>query len=244
MTVFMVRASILLGASMACNAVFSEDLVEKEPIAHTASQNHHWTGIYGGFNVGAVKHTMSVTDNQATTFYATLQEVSNPNFTGGLQLGYRRQLSQSPVSGLYGLEFVADFANTTFKQVYGSPYALYELSAENELKNVCLLQLMGGIAVDKTLLFLAAGLSWTNLTGSMVSEDTLPYFRSFNANKQAFGTALGGGIEYALNKAISARFKLDVITPNAYLAFDDIGDDFQITNSIVQGTFGINYKFG
>ena len=204
----------------------------------------NWSGYYAGINAGAVKHTLNITDNNATSFYATIQEVSDLNFTGGVQAGYRRQLDVGKTSWLYGLEFSANFSNATFNQNYGSPFALYELNASNSLKNIYLLQLMGGIAADKTLLFLAAGLSWSNITGNMTSLDGVPFFNTLSFNKTAFGTAVGGGIEYAVSSAFSARFKLDVITPNQWLAIDDTGDSFQISNNIVQATVGINYRFG
>jgi len=205
---------------------------------------HDWTGFYAGLNAGMVKHTMSITDIQASTFYATLQEVSNPSFTGGIQAGFRKQLSQSKASGVYGLELSANFSRAAFNQVYGSPFALYQLSAQNELKNVYLLQFIGGIAADKALLFLAAGLSWSNITGNMTSLDSVPFFNSFNAGKKVFGTAVGGGVEYAVTHAISARFKLDVITPNTYVSVGNTDFNFQISNSIVQGSIGVNYTFG
>ena len=232
--------SIVVSASMLSSASFAHASLKDDAI--TAPYN--WTGFYAGANVGAVKHTMSVTDIQATTFFATIQEVSNPNVTGGFQVGYRRQLDLTRAAGVYGLEFSANFSNATFNQDYGSPFALYQLSAENQLKNTCLLQFIGGIAADKTLFFLAAGLSWTTVKGNMTSLESVPFFNSFDAGKQAFGTAVGGGIEYSITKAISARLKLDVITPNAYIVFDDTNNNFQISNQIVQGTVGVNYKFG
>ena len=237
----------LTARSIMTSLFVSASLLSPISVAH-ASRNDttffNWTGYYAGINAGAVKHTMNVTDNDATSFYATIQEVSDLNFTGGLQAGYRRQLDLNKTSGVYGLEFIADFSNATFNQDYGSPFALYQLSASNTLKNIYLLQLMGGIAADRTLLFLAAGLSWANIAGTMTSMDDVPFFNEFSTSKTAFGTAVGGGIEYAFSKAISARFKLDVITPNAWLTIDDAGDYFQISNNIVQATVGVNYKFG
>ena len=241
---FKQATSLFVSSSLLAFASVAHASLKDEIISARASVPYNWSGFYAGFNAGVVKHTMNVTDIQATTFNATIQEISNPNFSGGLQAGYRRQLDLTKAFGVYGLEFSTNFSSATFNQEYGSPYALYQLNAENELKNVYLLQLIGGIAADKALLFFAAGLSWTNITGSMTTTDGVPFSTSFNASKQAFGTAVGGGVEYAFTKTMSARLKLDVITPNAYLAFDDLGNDFQISNNIVQSTVGVNYKFG
>jgi len=204
---------------------------------------YNWTGFYAGFNAGVVNHIMNITDDQATSFLATIQQVSNLKFTGGFQAGYRRQLDLTRVSGVYGLELSANFSNAQFEKEYGSPFATYQLNSENKLKTVCLLELLGGIAADRTLLFLAAGVSWANITGSTTNLDSVAFFKSFSVSKKEFGTALGGGIEYAFTQAFSARLKVDVITPNTYTTSDNTDDTFLISNNIVQGTLGINYKF-
>ena len=85
-----------------CSAGLASPAPNKDATIAVASQ-HKWTGFYIGGNLGAVKHTMNVTDNQATSFYATIQEVSNPQLTGGLQLGYRRQLQYSSLTHFYSL---------------------------------------------------------------------------------------------------------------------------------------------
>ena len=209
-----------------------------------AASPHNWTGYYVGLNAGAVQHSLNMTDNQAATFNGTIQENGNPELTGGVQVGYRKQLDLTNVSGIYGVEFSANLSNASFSQHYGTGFSLYELDANNKLNDVCLLQATGGIAADKTLLFVAAGLSWVNISGNVTNVNGVPFFTSYNVGKQAFGTALGGGFEYAFTDKISARFKVDVIRPNSYSTSDNVGNTYQISNNIVQGTLGINYKFG
>lgn len=206
------------------------------------STPYNWTGYYAGLNAGVVKQTMNVTDVDATTFNATLQQATNPKFTGGFQFGYRRQLTPCQTSGVYGFEFSSNFSNATFSKQYGSPFALYRLNATYELKNVSLLQVIGGIAADRVLFFLSAGVSWVDISGSSTNLATIPFFKSFNVGKNVLGSTLGGGLEYAYDDATSFRFKLDVITPNVYSTHDDIGDTFQISNNIVQATLGVNFN--
>lgn len=234
---FKLAATLFLSTSLLSSTIFANVLFKDEVT------RHNWTGFYAGLNAGAVKHTMNMTDDQATSFLGTIQQVSNPKVSGGFQLGYRRQLDLAQVSGVYGLELSANFSDATFNKEYGSPFALYQLTSENELKEVCLMQLTGGIAADKMLLFLAAGLSWTNITGSVTNIASVTFFNSFNVNQKTVGTAVGGGIEYAFNDKISARLKVDVITPSVFSVNDGAGNTFQISNSIVQGTLGVNYKF-
>jgi opacity protein-like surface antigen len=204
---------------------------------------HNWTGYYAGLNLGAVKHTMNITDTNASSFNATIQQDLNPQLTGGFQAGYRHQMDCARTSAVYGLEFSANFSNAQFKKEYGSPFALYQLKSKNSLTNVLLLQLTGGISVDRTLLFLAAGMSWSNITGNTTNEDGAPFFNSFSVARKQFGTALGAGIEYAFTDKISLRFKVDVINANNYTTHDDIDNSFNISNNIVQATIGVNYNF-
>jgi opacity protein-like surface antigen len=244
MSQFKLITSLFVSATLLSTASFAQTIFKDEAMSVAVNAPHNWTGFYAGLNAGLVNHTMNITDNQATAFFATVQQVSNPKFEGGFQIGYRRQLDLNKVSGVFGVELNADFSNTTtFRKEYGSPFALYQLSSQNELNNLCLLQLIGGIAADKTLLFVAAGLSWTNITGNTTSLDGAPFLNAFNVNNKALGTALGGGIEYAFNEKFSARVKIDVITPNTYTTWNNTGNNYQIANSIVQGTFGVNYKF-
>lgn len=225
-------------AALMCFSLYS---VAHAEVSNKTSPN--WTGFYVGLNAGLVNHTMNITDTEATTFLGTIQQVSNPSVTGGLQVGYRRQLDFSSITSVYGVELSANATNANFNKSYGSPSALYQLNSSNSLNSVYLFELLGGIAADRTLLFLAAGLSFANISGSTTSVNGTPFFNSFSMTKGEFGTAIGGGIEYLITDKLSARFKVDVITPNTYSTFDNVGDSFQISNSIVQGTIGINYKF-
>lgn len=205
---------------------------------------YNWTGYYIGLNAGGVRHTLDMTDNNATSFNATIQQATNPRYTAGLQAGYRRQLDLNKASGVIGGEFSANFSNSAFSKIYGSPFSLYQLHSENELKQVYLFQLIGGLAADRILLFLAGGLSIANISGHTVNLDGIPFFNSFSVSKKVIGTIFGAGIEYANNDKLSVRFKVDVITPNTYSTSDHRGDHFQISNRIAQATLGVNYKIG
>ena len=237
-------AAISISASLFSSAIFAHVSFKDGDLTLAANAPHNWTGFYAGLNAGIVKHTLNVTDNQAASFNATINEATNPQFTGGFQLGYRHQVDLTGLSGVYGAEFSTNFSNAIFSQTYGSPFALYQLKATNTLKNISLLQLMGGIAANKTLLFVTGGLSWVNIAGDMTSENGAPFFNTFKVGKQALGTTIGGGVEYAFSQRISVRAKVDVVTPNVYSTADNTGNTYQITNNIVQATLGINYKLG
>lgn len=232
-----ISTSLLPAISLAQTPIIDKDQA-------ISSAPFGWTGYYAGLNIGAVKHTMNITDNQAVTFNATIQQVTDPSVTGGFQLGYRRQFNPSPSSGVFGLELSTHFSNASSNKEYGSPFALYQLSSAHELNNVSLAELMAGIAADRTLLFLAAGLSWFDITGNVVNEDGIPFFDAFSVRQKDFAPVVGCGVEYAITDAISARFKVDIVLPDSYTTLDNVNNSYDVANSIVQGTFGVNYRFG
>lgn len=233
--------SLFIGSALVAPIIHAQSSLSDKDASVAA---YNWTGFYAGLNIGSLRHTMNVTDNQASSFLATIQQVSTPEISGGFQMGFRRQLLMSQASGVYGLEFSADASNAKFLMQYGSPFALYQLNSENKLKSVWMLQAMGGIAADRTLLFVALGLAEANITGSITNADGIPFFDYFSVSQKAWGPAISAGIEYAFSNKISARVKVDVMTPNVYTVRNNVNDRFQISNNIVQGTLGVNYKFG
>jgi opacity protein-like surface antigen len=240
---FKLSAPLFIILSLLSSVAFAHLSLKDEGPPTSTSVFCNWTGYYGGLNLGALNHTLNMTDNQAVAFFATITQASNHELSGGLQVGYRKQLELTPFSGIGGIEFSTNITNASFNKEYGSPTALYQLNSKHELKYLSLLQLTGGIVANRTLLFLAAGLSWINLTGSTTNLDGDPFFNSFSVNKNMFGSAVSAGFEYSINEKISARFKIDMITPNTFSTTNNTGDKFQISNNIVQGAIGINYKF-
>lgn len=238
----------LLSASLFCStallSTMASAVVDMKDKDLSPVSVHPWSGFYAGVNVGLIQHTLSITDNQAVTFNATIQQITNPSFSGGFQLGYRRQLNPSHIAPVLGLEFEMNFTDSSFNTLYGSPSALYQLNTHNKLSNVELVQLIGGVAVDQALFFLTAGLSISKVSGSMVNTDGAPFFESVNLDKTSAGGALGVGVEYALNEHFSARIKVDAIGANAYTAMDEMGNTYQIANHSILGTVGLNYQFG
>lgn len=203
----------------------------------------YFDGYYVGLNAGFINHTMDITDINASSFLSTIQQVSNPKATGGILIGYRHQFVHDRVTSVYGAELSFNFASARYNEEFGSPFAMYQLQFDHRLNTVGLLQLLGGIAIDKTLLFIAGGLSWVDISGSVTNLDEIAFFNGFSVAKSMFGTAFGAGIEYAFCEKFSLRFKIDVIMPNTYTVSDNVDNKFEISNRIVQGTIGLNYKF-
>jgi len=211
--------------------------------AFATNAPYNWTGFYAGINAGGVNNSMDITDTEATSFQGTIQQVSDPAITGGFQGGYRRQLDLDTVSGVYGIEGSFNIANAQFSKQYGSPFATYQFNANTSLKIVTLLEFTGGIAAGRTYLFLCGGLAWVRLNGQLNNVDSIGFFQSVNLNQDQFGHAIGAGIEYAFTDKISARIKVDAIKPNTYTVTNNTGSSYEVSDSLVLGTLGVNYKF-
>lgn len=242
MNYFQLAVSVWISASLLPGLTFASVLSKDELISPPIAEGYDWTGFYAGIDLGLVKQTMNITDTQATTFYATLQQEFNPRFIGGFQLGYRHQINPARVTAIYGLEFNANFSDSKSTREYGSPFALYQLSTVNQLKNLHLIEFLAGIAVEQSFFFMGAGFSWTQVNGYVSNINGIPYFNSFTLNSRRISPALSAGVEYAFSDKISARFKVDAVSTNAYSAYDNTSNTYQISNTITQGTFGINYK--
>lgn len=235
-------AVFICASLLATNTLAKVSILDKDQAI--ASVPYSWTGLYAGLNLGAVRHAMNITDNQAVTFNATIQQVTDPRFTGGLQIGYRHQLDLAQASGVFGLEVSSDYSAATSRKEYGSPFSLYQLDSQHKLKNVSLAELMAGIAADRTLLFFTVGLSWFDISGFVRNEDGVPFFDEFSVGKKDVAVVVGGGVEYALNDKFSVRVKVDVPLPETYTNIDNVGNTYDIANNIVLGTVGVNYRFG
>jgi outer membrane immunogenic protein len=90
-------APLFVGLTLLSSAAFAHVSLKGEAMPMAP---YNWTGFYAGLNAGVVNHTMNVTDVDATTFLATIQQVSNPKFSGGLQIGYRSQIDLVSVPGV------------------------------------------------------------------------------------------------------------------------------------------------
>lgn len=202
-----------------------------------------WSGVYAGINAGFFKNSLKITDVNAASFNATIEQNTNPNFSGGFQVGIRRQMSPSPTSGVLGLEFSANFQDHLSQMQYGSPFALYQLDSSYRVKSSYLLELIGGISAEKTLLFLAAGASFSTIRGQVINTDGLPFFRQFSLNKNAIGPVIGAGVEYACNNKLSIRAKIDMVYNNSYRTKDDTGNSYEVANQTMIASLGLNYKF-
>jgi outer membrane immunogenic protein len=197
-----------------------------------------WTGFYVGANVGGVGYSQYVTDIDESDFDSTLHLDPNGKWSGGAQIGWRYQVDCAMASGVFGIEGSVDWTDAKYSRTFG----VTDYDIDTKLKSLWMVQAMGGIAVDRTLLFLGAGAGWADLDGSWtdLAGDTT---RNFDTNKTVVGPVVSAGIEYAFTDMISVRAKVDELFASRYTRTDGRGNSFLINNNIVQGTIGLNVKF-
>jgi hypothetical protein len=109
---FKLLTSFFFGISLASSPLLAHSY--KGEVMPQICAPHNWTGFYAGINAGFVQQTMDITDTDATTFNATLVQQTNPRLTGGLQIGYRKQIDMTRTSAVYGAELSANFSDASF----------------------------------------------------------------------------------------------------------------------------------
>lgn len=203
---------------------------------------YNWTGFYAGVNVGGVDYTSYVTDIDQFDYDSTLRLDPNASWTGGLQIGWRYQVNNAPAAGVFGVEGSFNWVNHTYSTTFGGGGAVPDYDISTKLKNIWMIQAMGGIAADRTLLFLGAGVAWVDVSGSWVSLDGNSK-RDFSTSKNQVGGVLSAGVEYAFTDMISLRLKVDDVVTKRYSNSNDDGFTFLTSNNVVQATLGLNVKF-
>lgn len=229
-------ASAFILASLFTSATFAHTSYKGEvPMAPAFS----WTGFYIGANVGGVGYSQDITDVDQVTFGSTLHLDPNGSWSAGAQLGWRYQVDCALASGVFGIEGSVDWADADYSRTFG----LDNFTVKTKLKNLWMAQAMGGIAVNRTLMFLGIGAGWANIDGSFTDFIDADTTTTFNINKTVVGPVVSAGVEYAFTDMISVRVKVDDLITQRYTRSNDFGNDFRITSNIVQGTVGLNIKF-
>jgi opacity protein-like surface antigen len=224
------------------------------PVRSSATIPWSWSGFYLGGHVGAALATTDVVDPFGVALFG--DQVRSPGFIGGGQVGYNYQFG--PV--VFGIEAdvsgaTSDGTNTCFA-VSGTI-----VSSNCRVRPDLHATLTGrlGYAAGRTLLYAKGGAAWMHGTVDVFFNQnnfgpgfTTAVFTS-SSSFDATGWTAGGGIEYALTPAWSAKLEYDyldfghrdVATP--YVAGNPSGLTAPVTSiatQVHQVKFGVNYRFG
>ena len=214
----------------------------------------NWSGLYLGGHVGAALGTTDLVDPFGVALFG--DQVRSPGFIAGSQIGYNYQLGPA----VFGIEAdvsgdVSDGTNTCFA-VSGSI-----VSSNCRVRPDLYATLTGrlGYAAGRALFYAKGGAAWTHGAVDMIFNQnnfgpgvTTAVFGS-HSSLDATGWTAGGGIEYGLTPAWSAKLEYDyldfgdrnVATP--YVAGNPSGLTAPVTSvaeRVHQVKFGLNYRFG
>lgn len=175
---------------------------------------YDWTGPYLGLQAGYgwgdndVKPTqpdVSITDPVGRSAVGVFPEkdgsVDIDGFIGGLHAGYNWQMD-SLVLGVEGDIEYADLDGDT--DIVAGANDIKVGEASQEIDWLGSLRLRGGFAFDRALLYVTGGLAvgGVDAKGS-IDNSLVPESKS--SSDTEWGWTLGGGLEYALSDALSAR---------------------------------------
>jgi opacity protein-like surface antigen len=249
-----VIASLTAGLSVGLAAAASAADLPATPVRASATIPWSWSGLYLGAHVGSALSTTDIADPFVVALFG--DQVRSPGFIGGGQIGYNYQVGQT----VFGLEAdvsgaASDGTNTCFA-VSGST-----VSSNCRVRPDLYATLTGrlGYAAGLALLYAKGGAAWTHGAVDMIFNQNNfgPGFTTAATNSStsfdATGWTAGGGIEYALTPAWSAKLEYDylnfggrnVATP--YVAGNPSGLTAPVTSvaeQVHQVKFGVNYRFG
>ena len=163
------------------------------------SPSFSWSGAYLGATAGYANGYHSF-DDLAGAFlgYPGLSNDQSKGFAGGGTLGFNWQTG----SLVYGLETDLSWLSnkTTYVDPNGAINPFYP-SKTNRLDDLGTVRGRFGLAVDRTLLYLTAGLAYGDVANTVVYNSlklptsNTPYF---NVDSTRIGWVVGSGLEYAM----------------------------------------------
>lgn len=227
-----------LALSMLSTTSFAHHSHFKGMFDTDVSSSHCWTGYYAGVSLGAVQQTTNIidyTDVDSSLYNAT--EMEAHSFAPGVQIGYRKQMGcNAAAAGVFGAEL-------SFNGASASVTKHWEYSDEthhSKLKNYTLLEGTAGIAANRTLLFISAGVGSANFSARI--EDEFSHLGGRHT-----GVVGGVGAEYAINDRTSVRVKLDEMVFHSHDRRPDSHRDegvAVVNHKLYSATVGLNVKIG
>ncbi len=245
----MLKKVLLAGAASALmmGAAQAADVGEPPPAVYD------WTGGYigiqGGYAWGKSEAETDIDPDFTDIEGLEIDDFNADGFVGGGHAGF---LMQSD-SFVYGLEGDIEFADMKDDVDIGLDIAGPPLAdggkAEKEIDWLGSLRLRAGVAFDRALVYATGGLA---VGGVSLETDLSPLALGVVSNdsddKTAWGWTIGGGLEYALSDALSARVeyrytdlgKTDVRVEDV----DGDGVDGETDNDFHAVRLGVSWRFG
>jgi outer membrane immunogenic protein len=214
-------------ASLAAETALGADVpTRKEPPPASAPAAFTWTGFYFGANVGGAWGQDAVSSTSAfpvppfaAVDVAAINAAASPKintigFVGGLQAGYNFQVgnivwgfeTDFDDMGLRGKQTgFAPFPSTLPGGAFGPPTAFFSPTTSVSTTWLYTARPRIGWALDNWLFFATGGLAVGQEKFAQSVSLVAPFATSNSFNAVRVGWALGGGVEYAVNRQWSLK---------------------------------------
>ncbi|HEY7382965.1 MAG TPA: outer membrane beta-barrel protein [Beijerinckiaceae bacterium] len=252
----MKRLFLVMAAMTAASAASAADLPGRAAVVAPsfAAPAFTWTGFYVGANAG---YTWSDADAEMVSVGGNLLPVDIRNgvfptnigidreaFIGGAQAGYNMQFGMFVAGAEADISWAGSQDSKTYSVIDPAPPpwpfagALTNSTFGTELEWLATFRLRGGIAVDRALFFVTAGVAGGEVTNSFgIGIPMIAYNKTWSRSDTEWGAVVGGGMEYALTDSISLKAE--------YLYYN-LGDRTIHASDPATAGFGaefIDYKF-
>jgi outer membrane immunogenic protein len=236
----LLATSALAALVMAAPASAADLRVKAQPMPPPPPP-FNWSGFYIGINAGYGLANVTI-DDQDCNVSCSSQTLTPNGFTVGGTLGYNWQFS-STVLGIEG-----DWNWINAKKTFNS----FDWPSEHhaEIKSFGTLRARAGLAFDRTLVYVTAGVGWLNRNVSLICP--IPHECSrfgFEVSKTKAGLAAGAGVEWAIWDNLSAKLEylfIGVPTANQIPDIKPQGDydNFNVSSNLHVVRVGLNWRFG
>ncbi|RCL00169.1 MAG: outer membrane immunogenic protein [Candidatus Tokpelaia sp. JSC188] len=218
--------AVSTAALIASGSAHAADIVHaSEPIVSASAFD--WDGFYAGGQVGGswARVEGDIVDG------TSVKEKLN-GFIGGLYAGYNFDAGNNVIFGAD-----TDFA---WGNVRGS-FSKDDVEYSVEQKWVGSTRLRAGYAVDRFLPYIAGGVAYGNISGSIRDVDAE---ESSKKDKTQAGWTLGVGVDYAMTDSIflRAEYRYTDLGKKVYY-ISDIDADTRIKYNSDDFRIGVAYKF-
>lgn len=204
-----------------------------------------WSGFYIGGNLGGAWAHRSLTDSRFGLHFDNGS--NNATFVGGGQVGFNYQINNFVLGAEGDFDWAANNNNSGTGVVIPNVGTIRVTSNNRWIST---LAARFGVAVDRLLFYGKAGGGWVGADKFTLTN--LTNGASFIAANSATdsGWVAGGGVEWAITDAWSARVEYDYLGLSSRTFTVPLGspilpgDTFTSGNRNVQmATVGINYRF-
>ncbi|MES2918599.1 MAG: porin family protein [Pseudomonadota bacterium] len=203
-------------------------LMSAPALAHNA-----FAGPYVGASLGFFQGNATSTEYSGDWDYGEYTMNGDIDLSYGLQAGFNVGIGNS---GIAGIELSYSAPQFEEKRTFNTTY----INAA-EWKSVISLSAKGGVVVDKTLLYVKAGLSQVDAEYGF-GDSALP--ADFTAaSEDVMGLSVGAGVEFALSDQLSVRGEYSSLDLESVDIGDFGGSPGSFQSSGNSFTVGVNFNF-